>query len=49
MKRLWDGLDDATGKRNESETRITALLLRRDVEADLIINTTVADTTTIVF
>jgi len=49
MKRLWDGLDDATGKRNESETRISALLLRRDVEADLIINTTVADTTTIVF
>jgi len=49
MKRLWDGLYDATGKRNESETRISALLLRRDVEADLIINTTVADTTTIVF
>lgn len=36
MKRLWDGLDDATGKRNESETRITALLLRRDVESNLI-------------
>ena len=49
MKRLWDGLDDVNLKRSESEQRISALLLRRDVEADLIINTTVADTTTIVF